>query len=71
MVPRDCVEQGWRKPFLHVFILEKKNLFSRTSRPILIRFGTNHPWGIGDSGRWSLVGAPSLVAAILYLVSLL
>jgi hypothetical protein len=40
MVPR--VGPQWGKPFLHVFILEK-NLFSRTSKPISIKLGTNHP----------------------------
>jgi hypothetical protein len=27
-----------------VFILKKKISFSRTSRPISMKFGTNHPW---------------------------
>jgi hypothetical protein len=33
----------WGKPYLYVFILGK-NLFSRTSRPISIKLGTNHPY---------------------------
>jgi hypothetical protein len=27
-----------------MFILKKKIFFSRTSRPISKKFGTNHPW---------------------------
>jgi hypothetical protein len=30
------------KAYLHVFILGK--IFSRTSRPISAKLGTNHPW---------------------------
>jgi hypothetical protein len=40
--PGGWVEPGWRKPFLHVFILEK-NLLSSTSCPISVKHGTNHP----------------------------
>jgi hypothetical protein len=31
------------KPYLHVFIL-KKIFLSKTSRPISIKLGLNHPW---------------------------
>jgi hypothetical protein len=42
MVPRAWVGPQWEKPFLHVYF-GKKNLSSRTSRPISINLGTNHP----------------------------
>jgi hypothetical protein len=34
------------KPYLHLFTMYigKKIFFSRTSRPISIKLGTNHPW---------------------------
>jgi hypothetical protein len=40
MVPWGREGPQWRKPYLYVL----KKIFSRTSRPISIKFGTNHPW---------------------------
>jgi hypothetical protein len=42
MVPGGWMGPQKGKPYLHVFILKKK--FSRTIRPISIKFGTIYPW---------------------------
>jgi hypothetical protein len=41
MVPRGREGPKYGKPYLHVFILEK--IFSRTSKPISVKLGTNYP----------------------------
>jgi hypothetical protein len=34
--------KSWQVCHIYMFILKK--IFSRTSRPIAIKLGTNHPW---------------------------